>query len=150
MQYEKLYYNVDAYCSQPTSEDLIRELEHLMMRLQFLNPIYLPMLTESFLRKDFDFASYLSKVMAKTLDKFLSIHLLTLLVLIPHLALCMLCFGNIEMVHLVFFGTSQVSNQLVVQTLQLSSFLVFACVIWYLQEDCSNIRRKLFPQIMLD
>ena len=62
LQYEKLFYNINTYGYDKIPENLICELEHLMMRLQFVNPIYLPMLTESFLRKDFNYARYLAKV----------------------------------------------------------------------------------------
>jgi hypothetical protein len=84
------------------------------MRLQFLNPIYLPILTESFLRKDFNFAAYLGKISAKTLDKFFFMHWTSLVLALPLLALCMLSFGNIELIHRFFYGSSTISNQLVV------------------------------------
>jgi len=98
LQYEKIFYNISTHGGSYTSEKLIKEIEHLVMRLQFLNPIYLPMLTESFLRKDFNFSSYLAKVSAKTLDRFFFLQWTSMLVL-PLLSLCMLCFGNIELIH---------------------------------------------------
>ena len=85
------------------------------MRLQFVNPIYLPALTESFLRKDFDFASYLAKVQSKTIEKFIYIHWASMIFALPLLSMCMLSFGNIELVHRTLFGGSkQISNQIVV------------------------------------
>ena len=38
------------------------------MRLEFIHPIYLPPLSESFLRKDFNFSSYLGLAYGKTLS----------------------------------------------------------------------------------
>jgi len=43
-----------------------------MMRLEFINPVYFPTLTESFLRRDFDFALYLGNASAKILNDFFS------------------------------------------------------------------------------
>ena len=50
------------------------------MRLQFINPIYLPSLNEQFLRKDFNFAEYLSYAYGKTLRLFFNTSWLTLIV----------------------------------------------------------------------
>ena len=77
------------------------------MRLQFLNPIYLPSLTESFLRKDFNFASYLTKVSTKTLEQFFYMNWASLLLALPFISLCMLSFGNIELIHNYIFGGSK-------------------------------------------
>lgn len=149
-QYEKLFYNINTYGYDKIPESLIRELEHLMMRLQFVNPIYLPMLTESFLRKDFDFARYLAKVHAKTLDRFFFLHWFSMQLTLPLLALCMLSFGNIELIHNFFVGNSQISNQVVVLMLQASLSLFFATGLWLLQANFESISHKLFPQILLD
>lgn len=107
LQYEKLYYNLGSCSFGKIPENLIRELEHLVMRLQFLNPIYLPALTESFLRKDFNFASYLAKVSAKNLNEFFFMHWAPLLLALPLISLCMLSFGNIELIHNFIFGGSK-------------------------------------------
>ena len=52
------------------------------MRLQFIHPIYLPSLSEQFLRKDFNFASYLSLAYSKTLQSFFNTTWLSLLLLL--------------------------------------------------------------------
>lgn len=139
LQYEKLFYNLSTCGIEAVPESLIRELEHLVMRLQFVNPIYLPILTESFLRKDFNFAGYLGKVSAKTLNKFFFMHWASLTLVLPLLALCMLSFGNIDLIHRLFFGVSSISNQLVVQSLQASIFLFLACGVWFLKEDFHGV-----------
>lgn len=52
------------------------------MRLEFINPIYLPPLKESYLRKDFNFAKYLSHAYGKTLMKFFNSSWISILFLI--------------------------------------------------------------------
>jgi len=121
------------------------------MRLQFVNPIYLPSLTESFLRKDFDFASYLTKVYSKTIEKFFSVHWAALLIALPALSVCMLSFGNIELVHQILIGSSTtISNQLLILSIQATMFVVIAGSIWLLLTDFKTIYDKLFPQIMFN
>jgi hypothetical protein len=50
------------------------------MRLEFIHPIYLPPLSESFLRKDFNFAAYLGFAYGKTLQGFFNTSWVALLV----------------------------------------------------------------------
>jgi len=49
------------------------------MRLEFIHPIYLPSLTEAFLRKDFNFAAYLGFAYGKTLQSFFNTSWVSLL-----------------------------------------------------------------------
>ena len=53
------------------------------MRLQFINPVYLPVMTESFLCKEFDFAEYLAQVHSRTVNDFLNTHFLALTLSLP-------------------------------------------------------------------
>ena len=48
----------------------LQEIEYTVMRLEFINPIYIPPLKEVFLRKDFNFAKYLGFAYGKTLNQF--------------------------------------------------------------------------------
>ena len=67
----------------PNYEDgFIEKIRYFVMRLQFIHPIYLPSLSEQFLRKDFDFASYLCHAYSKTLTHFFNISWLSLLFLL--------------------------------------------------------------------
>jgi hypothetical protein len=50
------------------------------MRLEFIHPIYLPPLSESFLRKDFNFAAYLGFSYGKSLQSFFNTSWVALLV----------------------------------------------------------------------
>jgi hypothetical protein len=51
------------------------------MRLQFIHPIYLPSLSEQYLRKDFNFSHYLTLAYSKTLQNFFNTSWITLLFL---------------------------------------------------------------------
>ena len=52
------------------------------MRLEFIHPIYLPPVAESFLRKDFNFCEYLAYAYGKTLSAFFNTSWVTLLAVI--------------------------------------------------------------------
>lgn len=60
----------------------IDKIKYFIMRLQFIHPIYLPSLSEQFLRKDFNFAKYLQLAYGKTLFKFFNTSWLSLLLLL--------------------------------------------------------------------
>ena len=53
-----------------------------MLRLIFINPVSLPTMTESYLRKDFNFAIYLAFCYGKALTRFLRLSMFTLLLLL--------------------------------------------------------------------
>ena len=81
-QYETVYYR-----NQPNgrafnvSQSLIDKIRYFVMRLEFIHPIYLPPLNESFLRKDFNFAQYLAHAYGKTLTSFFNNSWVSLLLL---------------------------------------------------------------------
>lgn len=62
--------------------NLRTQLEYLMLRLIFINPVSLPTMTESYLRKDFNFAMYLAHCFGRTLVKFFRLSMFTLLLLL--------------------------------------------------------------------
>ena len=69
--YEKVYKAYAANGSVHAKLKKIRpELEYLIMRLIFINPVSLPVMSEGYLRKDFHFALYLSYCFGKTLTNF--------------------------------------------------------------------------------
>lgn len=78
----------------PVQMDLINEMQHLVLRSQFINPVHLPTLTESFLAKDFDFAEYLTIQLGKAISEHFNIHFATLLSALPFLAACFLYVGS--------------------------------------------------------
>lgn len=61
------------------SESMKENLKYIMMRQDFIAPVYVPMITESSLRKDFDFAQYLGRCYALTLRNFFTLKTATYL-----------------------------------------------------------------------
>jgi hypothetical protein len=60
----------------------IREqLEYLILRLNFINPVHLPSMSESYLRKDFHFAMYLAFCYGQVLTKFFKWSLFSLIII---------------------------------------------------------------------
>ena len=57
------------------------------MRLEFIHPIFLPPLSEQFLRKDFNFAQYLGYAYGKTLKNFFNTNWVTIIVIITGLGI---------------------------------------------------------------
>lgn len=68
--------------NQKKLNNLRMQLEYLMMRIIFINPVTLPTMTESYLRKDFNFAIYLGFCFGKALTRFLRLSMFTLLLLL--------------------------------------------------------------------
>ena len=56
-------------------------MEYLILRLIFINPLNLPVMTESYLRYDFHFAMYLGFCYGKLLVKFFKWSLFSTLIL---------------------------------------------------------------------
>lgn len=54
-------------------------LEYLILRQAFINPMHLPVMSESYLRKDFNFALYLGYCYGKALTKLFKISMWTIL-----------------------------------------------------------------------
>ena len=68
-QYERLYYQLSRNPNMEIPSKLIDEMQHYVQRMHFINPVYLPALTESFLAKDFDFGEYLARMLAETVSE---------------------------------------------------------------------------------
>ena len=69
--------------AQKFPKELIEEIRYFVMRLQFLNPIFLPAVNESYLRRDFNFAAYLGYSYAKALKQFFNSSWITLIFIMP-------------------------------------------------------------------
>ena len=73
--------------------DAIKDkVEYLILRLAFINPMHLPAMTESYLRKDFHFAMYLGYCYGKVLMHFFKWSLYTTLILFGVVVFCNLLF----------------------------------------------------------
>lgn len=81
---------------QPKLMSIREELEYLILRLIFINPVGLPCMTESFLRKDFHFAMYLAYCYGKVLTKFFKWSLFSLVLLLVLVITLNLTFEAIQ------------------------------------------------------
>ena len=81
---------------QPKLMSIREELEYLILRLIFINPVGLPCMTESFLRKDFHFAMYLAFCYGKVLTKFFKWSLFSLVLLLVLVITLNLTFEAIQ------------------------------------------------------
>jgi hypothetical protein len=81
--YEKIYQKYKSVGQIQTQklEQITENYEYLLLRLLFINPVHLPNMTESYLRKDFHFAMYLSYCYGKVLTKFFQWSLFSLILL---------------------------------------------------------------------
>jgi len=112
------------------------------MRLQFIHPIYLPSLSEQFLRKDFNFAGYLSLASSKTLEHFFTTSWLSLLLLLLLLDLS-------SLVSLTHQLTSD-PHSLLPLLLYLVPPVLFLCVYLAFRAYFARIQAQLHPQIRKD
>jgi hypothetical protein len=77
--YHTAYYKSKG---KPTGQKkLIHRIQYLLIRLSFIFPVYLPPLSECYLRRDFNFANYLAMALSKTLSTFFSTSLVSFFVL---------------------------------------------------------------------
>lgn len=94
--YDKIFAKYQAGGENPINykklEQIRYKMEYLIMRLIFINPMSLPAMTESYLRRDFHFAMYLGYCYGKVLVKFFKWSLSSTLIL----------FGVIIFVNLIF------------------------------------------------
>ena len=149
-QYEKLYYTLSKNQDYDIPMDLIQEVEYLVMRIQFINPVYLPTLTESFLSKDFNFGKYLEHAHAKTITNFLNTHFFTLICGLPLMSLFFVAITASKS-FIAFFGV----NKPLIAAYLASAMQVFVClaivaVFSLIKQDFENIKSLIFPQIMLN
>ena len=70
------------YLEKSNSHELQDKVNYLMMRHDFINPIYLPSMSEQFLRRDFNFATYLAFCYSNLLKKFFNISLINMIIIL--------------------------------------------------------------------
>ena len=72
-KYETFYQqsgDAEAELDEAGLEKIRPKLEYLILRLAFIYPVHLPVMTETYLRKDFHFAMYLCYCYGQVLVKF--------------------------------------------------------------------------------
>lgn len=107
------------------------------MRLEFIHPIYLPPLSESFLRKDFNFAQYLAYAYGKTLKNFFNtswISLFFIMIFIDASKLALLHDEHPEASYKMYF-------------LSILPPIFFLAVFLSFDMHFKNIERVLYPHI---
>lgn len=124
----------------PVPEDLINEIQYLVQRSQFINPVHLPTLTESFLAKDFDFGEYTAIKLGNTIEEHFKLHFVTLIFTLPLLAACFYLVGSNGQLHV----------STVIQLSSIGIFILLVAVLTLVRLDLNRIQRQLFPQIKLD
>ena len=91
------------------------------MRLEFIHPVYLPPLSESFLRKDFNFSAYLGFAFGKTLQNFFNTNWIGLLII----------FVLTELYKLLYFTNNEWWGTLI--NLMVPLFFLIIFILFYLQ-----------------
>jgi hypothetical protein len=149
-QYERLYYQKSRNPGMPIPSEMINEMQHLVQRSHFINPVYLPTLTESFLAKDFDFGEYLALSLGNAINEHLKMHFLALLTALPLLALSFVFLASEA--HSFYFETLDLSvdASYVNNGVLFLAFAVTLSVYMMVRVELGQIQRALFPQIMLD
>jgi len=113
------------------------EMEYLVLRLLFINPVTLPSMSESYLRKDFHFAMYLSYCFGKVLTRFFKWSLWTLIILFLVVVILDISFDSIQ-------------NEEVRLYLNFS-FLIICFVVLVLLRSClTSAEKKLTPSVFND
>lgn len=117
-------------------KELIEKLKYFIMRLQFIHPIYLPPLSESFLRKDFNFAQYLAYAYGKTLKNFFNLSWVALLLILV----------LIDSLRIAYFATTDPNEEILVMpiivlTVPVIFLLSFLSFFFYFRK----IERVLYP-----
>jgi hypothetical protein len=147
-QYEKLYYQLFLNQTKDIPMDLIEEVQYLTMRLQFINPVYLPVMTESFLCKEFDFAEYLARVHSQTVTDFLNMHFIAMIVSLPVLAFFLISVTAPDVI-MNFLNMDSFKDAWVLTITPLVILASILCVFQKVKCDQTQILKQLVPQIML-
>jgi len=94
--------NPDAEASNRKKESLDKlnkikpKLEYMILRLSFIYPVHLPIMTETYLRKDFHFAMYLAYCYGQVLVKFFKWSLFSVSILAGIIILVNLLFAIMD------------------------------------------------------
>jgi len=134
--YEKIYGKYKAVGSIQVNKlaGIRKEMEYLVLRLSFINPVNLPVMTESFLRKDFHFAMYLSYCYGKVLTKFFKWSLFSLILLLFLIITLNLTFDAIQ-------------DQSVRLYIKFTGLIVCFIVLILLKSCLTTAERKITPSV---
>lgn len=111
-----------------------QQIEYCIMRLLFINPVSLPVMTESYLRKDFHFALYLSYCYGKVLSNFFKFSLWLLLIA---LFLCITLNITVD----------AIPNEDAKLYLNLTLFVIALITLVLLKSCLTSAEKKLTPNV---
>ena len=120
------------------------------MRLQFINPVYLPVMTESFLCKEFDFAEYLAQVHSKTVSDFLNTHFIALALSLPIMALFLVSLVSPEAIFTFMSLNTNPMAAWIITAIPIVILLAVFGMFTKIKHDLDQIVKKLIPQILLE
>jgi hypothetical protein len=104
------------------------------MRLLFINPVSLPCMTESYLRKDFHFGMYLGYCYGKVLTRFFSLSILALLLL----------FASISTIHIAL---DSVASATLLMYLAFSGLFIALLILILLKSCLASTERAVVPSV---
>ena len=107
------------------------------MRLIFINPMSIPVMTESFLRKDFHFAMYLGFCYGKLLVRFFKWSLFSVLIL----------FGVVIFINLLFEITA---DDMIDQLLRFLAFLTAFIMLIMMRSCMVSVHKQVVPSVFVD
>jgi len=106
----------------------------MILRLIFINPVHLPSMTESYLRKDFHFAMYLSYCYGKVLTRFFKWSIWTLVIIFLLVVTLTISFSEIANDDIRLYMTV--------------TFLLIGFVIFILLKSClTSAEKKITPNV---
>ena len=132
-QYENLYLEAsrDRGQNQELEEKKV-QLEYFLIRQEFVFPTFLPILSEAFLRDDFNFATYLAKSLAKTSDSMFKYSFVSLL--------------TVVVVGGLWFLFTGLESETQIYIINCLPFLVFL-TLWMMQRKLGYIYKMLIQNV---
>ena len=115
-------------------KNIRKELEYMILRLIFINPVSLPIMTEGYLRKDFHFAMYLSFCYGKVLTRFFKWSLWVLVIVLVTLIVLAITFDQLDNDDIRLYINF--------------SFLMISFIVLILLKSClTSLEKKLTPSV---
>lgn len=111
----------------------------MVQRTHFINPVYLPALTESFLARDFDYAEYLSISLGNAIDEHLKTHFISMLSCLPLLVIFYLSMATEPRSIPIEQLDIEISSTMICNTLCVIAFMSIFGVYSYLYYDLNSI-----------
>jgi hypothetical protein len=125
--------------------ELISEMQHLVQRSHFINPVHLPTLTESFLAKDFDFGEYLALSLGNAINEHLKMHFMSLLGALPLLVTAFIFLASENQAYYFETLDTTIDASYINNSVLLGAFTVTLTMYMLVRVEHGQIQRALFP-----